>query len=180
MRVTVRKLLSHNYREERLDAACAARSSISAHENIRDLWYLPKRARFRRTMNRVFYIFTSRDREAIDESHMYPLNKDASYSISFSYSMAQSIKIMFAIAIFITYALQAYVPVEILWTTYLNHRVRTCKLFWEYVCRTIVTLVTCEYRSISADINREILFHYLNLIESIETSVTSSRTIFGV
>ncbi|XP_012531465.1 proton-coupled amino acid transporter-like protein CG1139 [Monomorium pharaonis] len=56
--------------------------------------------------------------------------------------MAQSIKIMFAIAIFITYALQAYVPVEILWTTYLDHRIRNRKLLWEYVCRTVVTLVT--------------------------------------
>lgn len=58
--------------------------------------------------------------------------------------MAQSIKIMFAIAIFITYALQGYVPVEILWNTYLEHRVRSGKLFWEYVCRTVVTLATCE------------------------------------
>ncbi|KAG7209495.1 hypothetical protein KM043_015580 [Ampulex compressa] len=56
--------------------------------------------------------------------------------------MAQSIKIMFAIAILITYALQAYVPVEILWNTYLEHRVHSSKLFWEYVCRTAVTLVT--------------------------------------
>lgn len=57
-------------------------------------------------------------------------------------AMAQSIKIMFAIAIFITYALQAYVPVEILWTTYLDHRIQNRKLFWEYVCRTLVTIVT--------------------------------------
>ncbi|XP_018300333.1 proton-coupled amino acid transporter-like protein CG1139 [Mycetomoellerius zeteki] len=57
-------------------------------------------------------------------------------------AMAQSIKIMFAIAIFITYALQAYVPVEILWTTYLDHRIQNRKILWEYVCRTFVTLVT--------------------------------------
>lgn len=64
------------------------------------------------------------------------------------YSMAQSIKIMFAIAIFITYALQAYVPVEIIWNTYVCKRVKNRKIFWEYVCRTCVTLVTCKYRSI--------------------------------
>ncbi|XP_029171872.1 proton-coupled amino acid transporter-like protein CG1139 isoform X2 [Nylanderia fulva] len=57
-------------------------------------------------------------------------------------ALAQSIKIMFAIAIFITYALQAYVPVEILWNTYLDYRIKTRKLFWEYVCRTLVTAVT--------------------------------------
>ncbi|XP_066595896.1 proton-coupled amino acid transporter-like protein CG1139 [Prorops nasuta] len=56
--------------------------------------------------------------------------------------MAQSIKIMFAVAIFITYALQGYVPVEIIWTTYLDHRIQRRKLFWEYVCRTVVTLAT--------------------------------------
>lgn len=61
------------------------------------------------------------------------------------YSMAQSIKIMFAIAIFITYALQAYVPVEIMWKTYLDRRIPSRKLLWEYVCRTAVTLATCEY-----------------------------------
>ncbi|EFN74142.1 Proton-coupled amino acid transporter 1 [Camponotus floridanus] len=56
--------------------------------------------------------------------------------------MSQSIKIMFAIAIFITYALQAYVPVEIIWNTYLNPRIKNRKILWEYVCRTGVTLAT--------------------------------------
>ncbi|XP_047364314.1 proton-coupled amino acid transporter-like protein CG1139 [Vespa velutina] len=56
--------------------------------------------------------------------------------------MAQSINIMFAIAIFITYALQGYVPVEIIWKTYLDQRIQNHKIFWEYVCRTLVTLVT--------------------------------------
>jgi len=59
--------------------------------------------------------------------------------------MAQSIKIMFAVAIFITYALQAYVPVEIMWNTYLHHRIQNRKILWEYVCRTLVTLATCKY-----------------------------------
>ncbi|XP_018372499.1 PREDICTED: proton-coupled amino acid transporter-like protein CG1139 isoform X1 [Trachymyrmex cornetzi] len=71
---------------------------------------------------------------------------DAKGSVTFNLppeeAMAQSIKIMFAIAIFITYALQAYVPVEILWTTYLDHRIQNRKILWEYACRTFVTLVT--------------------------------------
>ncbi|KAG5307196.1 PREDICTED: proton-coupled amino acid transporter 1-like [Acromyrmex echinatior] len=71
---------------------------------------------------------------------------DAKGSVTFNLpsdeAMAQSIKIMFAIAIFITYALQAYVPVEILWTTYLDHRIQNHKILWEYACRTFVTLVT--------------------------------------
>ncbi|KOX68585.1 Proton-coupled amino acid transporter 1 [Melipona quadrifasciata] len=56
--------------------------------------------------------------------------------------MAQSIKIMFAIAIFITHALQGYVPVEIIWHTYLDQKIQKRKIFWEYVCRTIITLAT--------------------------------------
>lgn len=58
--------------------------------------------------------------------------------------MAQSIKIMFAIAIFITHALQGYVPVEIIWHTYLDQKIHRRKIFWEYVCRTIITLATCK------------------------------------
>ncbi|XP_072743747.1 proton-coupled amino acid transporter-like protein acs [Anoplolepis gracilipes] len=57
-------------------------------------------------------------------------------------AMSQSIKIMFAIAIFITYALQAYVPVEIMWNTYLDHRIQNRKILWEYVCRTAVVIAT--------------------------------------
>ncbi|XP_011505457.1 PREDICTED: proton-coupled amino acid transporter 1-like [Ceratosolen solmsi marchali] len=56
--------------------------------------------------------------------------------------MAQTIKVLFAIAILISYALQAYVPVEILWSTYLDYRIEKNKLFWEYICRTILTLIT--------------------------------------
>ncbi|KAJ8665691.1 hypothetical protein QAD02_007353 [Eretmocerus hayati] len=43
--------------------------------------------------------------------------------------LAQAIKIMFAIALFITYALQAYVSVEILWSTYPDHRITEKKNF---------------------------------------------------
>ena len=62
-----------------------------------------------------------------------------------SYRMAQSIKIMFAIAIFITHALQGYVPVDIIWNTYLDQKIQKRKIFWEYVCRTVITLATCKF-----------------------------------
>ena len=58
--------------------------------------------------------------------------------------LAQCVKIMFAIAILISYALQAFVPVDILWSTYVGHKIKRHQLFWEYFCRTLVTLVTCK------------------------------------
>jgi proton-coupled amino acid transporter len=63
--------------------------------------------------------------------------------------LAQSVKIMFAIAIFITYALQCYVPLEIVWNTYIKDRLvdssNRKKLVVEYVMRTCMVIGTCEY-----------------------------------
>ncbi|XP_049812110.1 proton-coupled amino acid transporter-like protein CG1139 isoform X1 [Schistocerca nitens] len=60
--------------------------------------------------------------------------------------LAQSVKIMFAFAIFITYALQCYVPLEILWYKGLKRRFEKCskkkQLFYEYVVRTAIVIAT--------------------------------------
>ncbi|XP_069701054.1 proton-coupled amino acid transporter-like protein CG1139 [Periplaneta americana] len=60
--------------------------------------------------------------------------------------LAQSVKIMFAIAIFITYALQCYVPLEIVWNTYIKDRLEHSsskkKIFIEYVMRTLIVIGT--------------------------------------
>ncbi|PNF20534.1 Proton-coupled amino acid transporter-like protein CG1139 [Cryptotermes secundus] len=60
--------------------------------------------------------------------------------------LAQSVKIMFAIAIFITYALQCYVPLEIVWSTYIKDRLgqasSTKKLLVEYLMRTCIVIGT--------------------------------------
>jgi len=56
---------------------------------------------------------------------------------------------MFAIAIFITYALQCYVPLEIVWNTYIKDRLEhdsdRKKLLVEYVTRTCIVIGTCKY-----------------------------------
>jgi hypothetical protein len=55
---------------------------------------------------------------------------------------------MFAIAIFITYALQCYVPLEILWGTYIKDRLvhdsKRKKLLVEYIMRTCIVIGTCK------------------------------------
>uniref|UniRef100_A0A1B6C3V7 Amino acid transporter transmembrane domain-containing protein n=1 Tax=Clastoptera arizonana TaxID=38151 RepID=A0A1B6C3V7_9HEMI len=58
--------------------------------------------------------------------------------------LAQSVKLIFAIAIFITYALQGYVAIEIIWNTYLKPVIGNNKnvLFIEYVMRAIIVIST--------------------------------------
>lgn len=57
---------------------------------------------------------------------------------------AQICKLVFAIAIFITYALQCYVPLDVLWEQRLKKRMEKNShlLLWEYVVRTVLVLFT--------------------------------------
>lgn len=58
--------------------------------------------------------------------------------------LAQSVKLAFAVAIFISYALQCYVPVEIIWNQYLKNHLEDSKnkLLVEYVLRTVLVILT--------------------------------------
>lgn len=68
----------------------------------------------------------------------------------FIHRLSQSIKVIFAVAIFISYGLQCYVPVEIIWNTYLVHRLQDSdkKLQWEFVTRIGVVIATCKIQII--------------------------------
>uniref|UniRef100_A0A7G3ABM4 Putative amino acid transporter n=1 Tax=Lutzomyia longipalpis TaxID=7200 RepID=A0A7G3ABM4_LUTLO len=57
---------------------------------------------------------------------------------------AQAITIIFAVAIFISYGLQCYVPVEIIWNQYLLKRFEDSpkKLMMEFVTRIVVVIMT--------------------------------------
>ncbi|GJQ79448.1 hypothetical protein Trydic_g16306 [Trypoxylus dichotomus] len=57
---------------------------------------------------------------------------------------AQVIKILYALAIFITYGLQCYVAIDIAWNEYLSKRLdkNKRKTFFEYVTRTVIVLIT--------------------------------------
>lgn len=63
--------------------------------------------------------------------------------------MAQCVKGMLAFAIYITHGLACYVAIDITWNDYLFKRFATSnhKVFWEYVTRTVLTVITCELSS---------------------------------
>lgn len=64
--------------------------------------------------------------------------------------LAQSVRVMLAVAIFVTHALQCYVAVDITWNHYLIPKMEkhtqpdssTNLIFWEYAVRTCLVLVT--------------------------------------
>lgn len=60
-----------------------------------------------------------------------------------------AVKILLAIAIFFTHPIQCYVAIDIIWNEYLSHHLEKYrfKLLWEYIVRTIIILLTCEYIS---------------------------------
>ena len=53
---------------------------------------------------------------------------------------------MFALSIFITFGLQFYVPIKITWP-FFSKRLssRRFQIYSEYIYRTILVLVSCEY-----------------------------------
>lgn len=62
------------------------------------------------------------------------------------FSITKIVQAVFTVATFISYGLQCYVPVEIIWTNYLSKRFGG-KLKWEFVVRVTIVLITCEWRS---------------------------------
>lgn len=60
---------------------------------------------------------------------------------------AKIAQILLAISIFFTHALQCYVAIDISWNDYIFPRIEKGKrtIIWEYVLRTSIVLVTCEY-----------------------------------
>lgn len=84
---------------------------------------------------------------------------------------------MFTAATFISYGLQCYVPVEIIWTNYLTKRFGG-KLKWEFVVRISIVLITCKSLCSSFnlfDANWQIIFSSINSRSG--NHCTTSRTV---
>lgn len=60
--------------------------------------------------------------------------------------MAQCVKGTLAFAIFVTHGLACYVAIDITWNDYITKKltITSHKMVWEYVCRTLLVLVTCK------------------------------------
>lgn len=60
---------------------------------------------------------------------------------------AKVVQVLLALAIFVTHAIQAYVAIDITWNDYLGPALEknSHRLFWEYVMRTCLVLITSEY-----------------------------------
>lgn len=64
----------------------------------------------------------------------------------FSFRLAQSVKLMIAIAIFLTYALQFYVPMEVIWKNVRGNFSADNKNAAEYTIRVLLVVRSpCKY-----------------------------------
>lgn len=65
--------------------------------------------------------------------------------------LATSVIVMFAVAIFISYGLHCFVPVDVVWRGYVEPRLRAAAtpparlVLAEYVLRVLLCLLTCQY-----------------------------------
>lgn len=67
-------------------------------------------------------------------------------TIIFINRAAKAVKILYALAVFVSYSLQGYVPFEILWYSYIRNRIENSKklMMYEYILRFGIVIVTCE------------------------------------
>lgn len=75
---------------------------------------------------------------------MYYIN-----SCIYIFSLAQLVKVLMALAIYLTYSLMLYVPAEIMWP-HLAPRFHSskAKCLGEYAFRAFLVLVTCKYAQV--------------------------------
>lgn len=59
--------------------------------------------------------------------------------------LAESVRLMMALSIFLSYALQFYVPIDIAWPA-IKAKIPTerMQVIWEYIFRTVLVIITCK------------------------------------
>ena len=68
--------------------------------------------------------------------------------VKLSFRLYLSVRLMFAVSLFISYGLQFYVPVSIIWPLIdkkMERKGRLLPWYSEYIFRLILVCVTCEY-----------------------------------
>lgn len=67
--------------------------------------------------------------------------------IPFHNRLSQITKVIFAFAIFISYALQCFVPVNIIWENYVSDKIKTSPKSSSYqlLLRVVITIITCKF-----------------------------------
>lgn len=62
--------------------------------------------------------------------------------------LSQVTKVIFAFAIFISYALQCFVPVNIIWENYVSDKIKTSPKSSSYqlLLRVVITIITCKIK----------------------------------
>lgn len=89
-----------------------------------------------------------------------------------------AVQILLAIAIFFTHPIQCYVAIDILWNDYISTLLEKYryKVLWEYVVRTVIILITCEYtrrflRQLSKDLSAQLQIRTLAFCNKIDCEI---------
>lgn len=68
--------------------------------------------------------------------------------------LANAIKVMLTISIYICYALSNFVAFDIMWrTAQKKFKIKTRKTLWSLGLRTLIVMTTCKYRAVGLEIN---------------------------
>lgn len=72
------------------------------------------------------------------------------FNFEFLNRLSQITKVIFAFAIFISYALQCFVPVNIIWENYVSDKIKTSPKSSSYqlLLRVVITIITCKIKFI--------------------------------
>lgn len=92
----------------------------------------------------ILYVPTLSDRSLKILFNAFNELNELSFFFFWFYRLAQLVKVMIAVAIFITYSLQFYVPMEIIWKS-VKHRFTSKQTLYEILLRILIVICTGKY-----------------------------------